>query len=146
MLLAEIASQTNILALNAAVEAARAGEAGRGFSVVATEVRVLAERSAEIVSGINELRRNSQKISETTLADLNQLQKVLESIIGYMEQMNTNSHQITDAMGQIDVAMNSLSSTAQVNATSSDQLATESESIVERVNDLKQEVAHFHID
>ena len=63
-----------------------------------------------------------------------------------MEQMNTNSHQITDAMGQIDVAMNSLSSTAQVNATSSDQLATESESIVERVNDLKQEVAHFHID
>ena len=60
--------------------------------------------------------------------------------------MNTNSHQITDAMGQIDVAMNSLSSTAQVNATSSDQLATESESIVERVNDLKQEVAHFHID
>ena len=42
--------------------------------------------------------------------------------------------------------MNSLSSTAQVNATSSDQLATESESIVERVNDLKQEVAHFHID
>ena len=146
MLLAEIASQTNILALNAAVEAARAGEAGRGFSVVATEVRVLAEKSAEIVSGINELRRNSQKISETTLADLNQLQKVLESIIGYMEQMNTNSHQITDAMGQIDVAMNSLSSTAQVNATSSDQLATESESIVERVNDLKQEVAHFHID
>ena len=144
--MAEIASQTNILALNAAVEAARAGEAGRGFSVVATEVRVLAEKSAEIVSGINELRRNSQKISETTLADLNQLQKVLESIIGYMEQMNTNSHQITDAMGQIDVAMNSLSSTAQVNATSSDQLATESESIVERVNDLKQEVAHFHID
>ena len=132
--------------MNAAVEAARAGEAGRGFSVVATEVRVLAERSAEIVSGINELRRNSQKISETTLADLNQLQKVLESIIGYMEQMNTNSHQITDAMGQIDVAMNSLSSTAQVNATSSDQLATESESIVERVNNLKQEVAHFHID
>jgi methyl-accepting chemotaxis protein len=146
MLLAEIASQTNILALNAAVEAARAGEAGRGFSVVATEVRVLAERSAEIVSGINELRKNSQKVSETTLADLEQLQKVLESIIGYMEQMNTNSHQITVAMGQIDVAMNNLSSTAQVNATSSDQLASESESIVGHVNDLNQEMAHFRMD
>ena len=146
MLLAEIASQTNILALNAAVEAARAGEAGRGFSVVATEVRVLAERSAEIVSGINELRKNSQKVSETTLVDLEQLQKVLESIIGYMEQMNTNSHQITVAMGQIDVAMNNLSSTAQVNATSSDQLASESESIVGHVNDLNQEMAHFRMD
>lgn len=146
MLLAEIASQTNILALNAAVEAARAGEAGRGFSVVATEVRVLAERSAEIVSGINELRKNSQKVSETTLADLEQLQKVLESIIGYMEQMNTNSHQITVAMGQIDVAMNNLSSTAQVNATSSDQLASESESIVGHVNDLNQEMTHFRMD
>lgn len=146
MLLAEIASQTNILALNAAVEAARAGEAGRGFSVVATEVRVLAERSAEIVSGINELRKNSQKVSETTLSDLEQLQKVLESIIGYMEQMNTNSHQITVAMGQIDVAMNNLSSTAQVNATSSDQLASESESIVGHVNDLNQEMAHFRMD
>lgn len=146
MLLAEIASQTNILALNAAVEAARAGEAGRGFSVVATEVRVLAERSAEIVSGINELRKNSQKVSETTLADLEQLQKVLESIICYMEQMNTNSHQITVAMGQIDVAMNNLSSTAQVNATSSDQLASESESIVGHVNDLNQEMAHFRMD
>ena len=63
-----------------------------------------------------------------------------------MEQMNTNSHQITVAMGQIDVAMNNLSSTAQVNATSSDQLASESESIVGHVNDLNQEMAHFRMD
>lgn len=146
MLLGEIAAQTNILSLNASVEAARAGDAGRGFAVVASEVRILAERSAEIVNGIKELRKDSQKNSNTTLNDLVQLQKVLEGIIANMTQMNTNSHQITDAIGQIDMAMNSLSSTAQVNATSADQLARESESILERINNLKQEIEHFQVD
>ena len=63
-----------------------------------------------------------------------------------MTQMNTNSQQITDAIGQIDVAMNNLSSTAQINATSSDQLAKESESILGHVAELKQEITHFQID
>lgn len=146
LLLAEIAAQTNILSLNASVEAARAGEAGRGFAVVANEIRVLAERSAEIVNGINDMRNHSQTLSRTTLTALTQLQHVLEGIVADMTQMNANSHLITEAMRQIDIAMNGLSSIAQNNAASSDLLASESESIVERVKELKQEVAHFQID
>ncbi|MDH4396037.1 MAG: methyl-accepting chemotaxis protein [Limnobacter sp.] len=92
----QIANQTNLLALNAAIEAARAGEQGRGFAVVADEVRKLAEMSS--VSAV--------KISETT-AKLNSLAQVVEGAVG------DGLSSITSSRGYADLAVHAIVETEQ---------------------------------
>ncbi len=98
----DIAGQTNLLALNAAIEAARAGEQGRGFAVVADEVRKLAERTSSSTSEIRDMIDGIQNNTKKTIESLHGWSDEVQTGLEHANEASDALHKITESMGSVN--------------------------------------------
>lgn len=148
-----IAFQTNILALNAAVEAARAGDHGKGFSVVAGEVRSLAHRSAEAAKSIKSLIAvTSSNVSQGAMVVAEAEKNMHEIVSGsgqvskLMDEISTSTYEQEKGIAQITQALTDLENVTQSNVGMVEELSGSSTVLKNQVVELQARTRNFHLE
>ncbi len=140
----DIAFQTNILALNAAVEAARAGEAGRGFSVVATEVRKLAERSKIAADEIVKIAHLGLQLTENASKSLENTLPSIERTVTLVQEINAGNIEQLSGSEQVNMAIQELNIQTQKTASTAEELTNQSNLLKQNSSELLKNVSFFH--